>query len=99
MLMKYVDVQHAMADKQTFSSEPQVLRPMLARKPIPALEMDPPRHGTWRALFSAAITAKTPREMEPFVRPDINAHIDAFIERGACDIVPELAQPVPPQTL
>ena len=99
MLLKYADVKNAMADNQTFSSEPQVLRPMLPRKPIPALEMDPPRHGTWRALFSAAITAKTPREMEPFVRSDINAHIDAFIEKGACDIVAELAEPVPAETI
>ncbi|HTD73886.1 MAG TPA: cytochrome P450 [Steroidobacteraceae bacterium] len=99
MLLKYVDVKNAMVDNQTFSSEPQVLRPMLPRKPIPALEMDPPRHGTWRALFSAAITAKTPREMEPFVRSDINAHIDAFIEKSACDIVAELAEPVPAETI
>jgi cytochrome P450 len=99
MFLKYADVKSAMADNQTFSSEPQVLRPMLPRKPIPALEMDPPRHGTWRALFSAAITAKTPREMEPFVRSDINAHIDAFIEKGACDIVAELAEPVPAETI
>jgi cytochrome P450 len=99
MLLKYADVKNAMADNQTFSSEPQVLRPMLPRKPIPALEMDPPRHGTWRALFSAAITSKAPREMEPFVRSDINAHIDAFIEKGTCDIVAELAEPVPAETI
>jgi cytochrome P450 len=99
MFLKYADVKSAMADNRTFSSEPQVLRPMLPRKPIPALEMDPPRHGIWRALFSAAITAKTPREMEPFVRSDINSHIDAFIEKGACDIVAELAEPVPAETI
>jgi cytochrome P450 len=99
MLLKYADVKNAMANHQTFSSEPQVLRPMLPRKPIPALEMDPPRHGTWRALFSAALTAKTPREMEPFVRADINIHIDAFIDKGACDIVAELAEPVPAETI
>ena len=47
----YEDVKGAMADYRTFSSEPQVLRPMLPRNPIPALEMDPPRHSTWRAIF------------------------------------------------
>src|SRR3984885_12376371 len=99
MLLQHADVKRAMGDHQTYSSEPQVLRPMLPRKAIPALEMDPPRHGTWRALFSGAMTAKTPREMEPFVRADINAHIDTFIERGACDIVAELAEPVPAETI
>jgi cytochrome P450 len=37
--------------------------------------------------------------MEPFVRSDINAHIDSFIENGACDIVAELAEPVPAETI
>src|ERR1700761_8008661 len=43
MLLNYTDVRSAMMDYRTFSSEPQVLRPMLPRKCIPALEMDPPR--------------------------------------------------------
>ena len=99
MLLNYADVRAAMTDHRTFSSEPQVLRPMLPRKPIPALEMDPPRHGAWRAIFNAAITWKTPDAMEPFVRSDINRHIDQFIERGSCDIVRELAEPVPAETI
>jgi cytochrome P450 len=98
MLVNYSDVKSAMTDYRTFSSEPQVLRPMLPRKPIPALEMDPPRHSTWRAISSSAITAKTPETMEPLVRADMNLHIDTFIEKGVCDIVAELAEPVPAET-
>jgi len=37
--------------------------------------------------------------MQPFVRSDVNAHIDAFIEDGACDIVASLAEPVPAETI
>jgi cytochrome P450 len=99
MLLNYDDVKSAMSDYRTFSSEPQVLRPMLPRKPIPALEMDPPRHGPWRAIFNGAITAKTADAMEPFVRADINHHIDNFIERGSCDLIHELAEPVPAETI
>jgi cytochrome P450 len=99
MLLDYADVKAGMTDHRTFSSEPQVLRPMLPRKPIPALEMDPPRHNAWRAIFNAAITWKTPEAMEPFVRSDINLHIDSFIERGCCDFVHELAEPVPAETI
>lgn len=99
MLLDYADVKAAMTDYRTFSSEPQVLRPMLPRKPIPALEMDPPRHNAWRAIFNAAITWKTPEVMAPFVRSDVNLHIDSFIERGSCDIVHELAEPVPAETI
>jgi cytochrome P450 len=99
MLLNYSDVRSAMMDYRTFSSEPQVLRPMLPRKCIPALEMDPPRHTAWRAIFNEAITPKTAPAMESFVREDINNHIDSFIERGSCDIVHELAEPVPAQTI
>jgi cytochrome P450 len=99
MLLNYGDVKTAMGDHKTYSSEPQVLRPMLPRKPVPALEMDPPRHGAWRSIFSKAISAKTPLMLEPFVREDVNHHIDAFIERGSCDIVHEIAEPVPAETI
>jgi cytochrome P450 len=95
MLLNYADVRSAMGDHRTYSSEPQILRPMLPRKPIPALEMDPPRHSIWRAIFNRAITAKTPETMEPYVRADIDRHIDGFIERGSCDLVAELAEAVP----
>lgn len=99
MLLNYEDVRAAMADHKTFSSEPQVLRPMLPRKPIPALEMDPPRHAAWRSIFNGAITAKTAKRMESFVRADIGRHIDAFIEKGWCDLIHELAEPVPAETI
>lgn len=99
MLLNYEDVKNAMSDHETFSSRPQVLRPMLPRKPIPALEMDPPQHTSWRAIFNAAITLKTAKSMELFVREDINRHIDDFIERGECDIIHEIAEPVPAETI
>lgn len=99
MLLNYKDVRKAMSDYRTFSSEPQVLRPMLPRKPVPALEMDPPRHAHWRAIFNAAITSRTPEAMEPFMRADIRRHINAFIERGTCDIVREIAEPVPAEAI
>ncbi len=99
MLLDYADVKGAMSDHRTFSSEPQVLRPMLPRKPIPALEMDPPRHQAWRSIFTGAITAKTAASMESFVRADINRHIDGFIGAGSCDLIHELAEPVPAETI
>jgi cytochrome P450 len=99
MLLNYDDVKRAMTDHRTFSSVPQVLRPMLPRRPIPALEMDPPQHGAWRAIFSDAITPRTAPAMEVFVRADVNRHIDQFIARGACDLVHELAEPVPAETI
>lgn len=99
MLLGYKDVRKAMADHRTFSSEPQVLRPMLPRRPIPALEMDPPRHGAWRAIFNAAVTPGTPAAMEPFVRADVRRHLARIAGAGCCDIVLELCEPVPAETI
>jgi cytochrome P450 len=98
MLLNYADVRAAMLDHATFSSEPQVLRPMLPRRPVPALEMDPPRHAAWRSIFNRAITANA-LAMEPIVRADINCHIDDFIERGCCDLISDLAEPVPAEAV
>jgi cytochrome P450 len=99
MLLGYRDVRKAMSDYRSFSSEPQVLRPMLPRKPIPALDMDPPRHGEWRAIFNSAVKPETPALMEPFVRADVRRHIARFASWDACDIVQELAEPVPAETI
>ncbi|MEJ2861737.1 cytochrome P450 [Actinomycetospora flava] len=99
LLVDHDDVKAAMADHGTFSSEPQVLRPMLPRKPIPALEMDPPRHKPWRQLFNRAIKPNTVRELEPLVRGDVTRHIDAFVADGRTDLVPSLAEPVPAEAI
>lgn len=99
LLMGYKDVRKAMADYRSFSSQPQVLRPMLPRKPIPALEMDPPQHSQWRAIFNSAVTPETPALMEPFIRADVRRRIDRIRSLGRCDIVCELTEPVPAETI
>ena len=99
MLLDFKDVRRAMLDHQTFSSAAGVLRPVIEREAIPALEMDPPRHGVWRELFTRAVSAKSAKTMEEFVRADVGRHIDTFIERGSCDLVAELAEYVPAETI
>ena len=99
MLLDYKAVRKAMSDHRRFSSEPQVLRPMLPRKPIPALEMDPPRHGEWRAVFTAALPHGTAERMAPFIRADIREHLARIAPLGGCEIVAELCEPVPAETI
>jgi cytochrome P450 len=99
MLLAYEDVRKGMADHELFSSRPQVLRPMLPRKPIPGLEMDPPQHQHWRALYNQAVTARTADMMEPQVRADINRHIDAFLARGRAEMINDLCEPVPAEAI
>jgi cytochrome P450 len=99
LLLAYDDVKQGMVNHELFSSEPQVLRPMLPRKPIPALEMDPPQHQHWRTLFNQAVTARNAEMMEPLVRADVNRHIDAFVGRGSAELIADLAEPVPAEAI
>ena len=99
LLYNYADVRSAMADHELYSSQPQVLRPMLPRKPIPALDMDPPQHQHWRVLFNQAVTPRSVRALEAAVRQDVTEHIDAFIAKGHAEIVADLAEAVPANTI
>lgn len=100
MLLGHRDVRKGMSDYRTFSSEPMVLRPILPRKQAPALDMDPPRHAQWRAIFNAAVEPnETPQLMEPFLRADVRRHIARFASWGECDIVKELASPLPAEAI
>jgi cytochrome P450 len=99
LLLNYADVRKGMADNELFSSEPTVLRPRLPRRPVPALEMDPPQHRHWRALFNQAVTANTAAALEPQIRADVDRHLGAFLGRGTVELVAELAEPVPAETI
>ncbi len=45
------------------------------------------------------MSAGTSAALESFVRADVRRHIDVFLPRGRCDIVRELTQPVPADTI
>jgi cytochrome P450 len=99
MLLSWREVRGAMSDHRTFSSQPQVLRPMLPRKPIPALEMDPPQHRSWRAIYNEAISRLDAADMEDFIRGRIRRHVASFAAAGECEIVAALCEPVPAEAI
>jgi cytochrome P450 len=41
LLLDHDDVKSALRDHENLSSEPSVMRPLLPRKPLPVVEMDP----------------------------------------------------------
>ena len=59
------------------------------------LAMDPPRHDAMRGLVARGFTPKRVADLEPHIRAIATAHIDRFIERGACDFIREFAGPLP----
>ena len=56
---------------------------------------DPPVHTKYRRLINNAFTVSRVRGMTGYAETIVNDLIDAFIERGHCDFVGELAVPLP----
>lgn len=99
MLLDWRSVRAAMSDYKSFSSQPQVLRPMLPRKPIPGLEMDPPQHREWRAIYNAAISRIDIGEMTEFIRNSIRRRLAEIENQQECEIISTLCEPIPAETI
>ena len=56
---------------------------------------DPPEHTRHRKLISKALSPRSVRALEPQIRQITTELIDAFIDRGTVDLIPEFAVPLP----
>ena len=56
---------------------------------------DPPEHTRHRKLISKALSPRSVRALEPQIRQITTKLIDAFIDRGSVDLIPEFAVPLP----
>ena len=56
---------------------------------------DPPEHTRHRKLISKALSPRSVRALEPQIREVTSQLIDAFIDRGTVDLIPEFAVPLP----
>jgi cytochrome P450 family 142 subfamily A polypeptide 1 len=59
------------------------------------IDMDAPEHRRRRRLVSAGFTPQAVREREPRIRAVCDEIIDRVCERGACDLVADVAAPLP----
>jgi len=59
------------------------------------LYMDPPQHTKYRKILQKAFTPHTVTALEDGIRARVTRTIDRFVESGECDIVQDLAIPVP----
>jgi len=91
-ITRYEDVRAIGQDPQAFSnaegSRPGVVLPMM-------IDMDAPEHRRRRRLVSAGFTPQAVREREPRIRAVCDEIIDRVCERGACDLVADVAAPLP----
>lgn len=89
----YRHVREVSKDPSTFSNAGGI-RPDSG--PIPMMiDMDAPEHVRRRRLVSAGFTPRRVREMETEVRNVCDWIIDQVVESGTCDLVSDLAAPLP----
>jgi cytochrome P450 family 142 subfamily A polypeptide 1 len=91
-ITRYEDVRAIGQDPQAFSSTGGS-RP---NTPLPyMIDMDAPEHRRRRRLVSAGFTPQAVRAREPRIRAACDEIIDGVCEKGACDLVADIAAPLP----
>jgi cytochrome P450 len=101
-LSRYDDVAAAARDDAAFASwypNPDgthngVTIPTGPMRQVP-IEMDPPEFTAYRKLLNPAFSPASAARWEPYLRRVATFCIDQFIESGSCDLVTDLANPVP----
>lgn len=104
VVSRYDDVRSVALDDQTFSSDNDMTGerngsqgtaiPRAPMQLIP-IEVDPPRFNEYRKLLNPKFSPAAAEPWRPFIRQATNALIDRVCESGQCDLVKDLASPVP----
>jgi cholest-4-en-3-one 26-monooxygenase len=90
---RYADLRDVSTRPEVFSSAGGI-RP--GYPPLPMMiDMDDPEHLQRRKLVNKGFTPRRVRDSEPAVRQACDEIIDAVCERGACDLVADIAAPLP----
>jgi cholest-4-en-3-one 26-monooxygenase len=88
----HADVSMMSRDWQTFCSG-QGSRP---ESSVPSMiNMDAPEHTRRRRVVSSGFTPRRVADHEPYLRRKVTQLIDDVIERGECDLVADIATPLP----
>lgn len=95
-VFRYADVKNIVEDTETYSAKfgPGVdYAP--ADRPAVLVSADPPVHTIQRRAIVQGFNSRTIRAMEPGLRAFVNELIDDFIDNGRCDLIQDVAVPVP----
>ena len=98
VLSRYEDVRAAARDDTTFSSDREVVLPATGVGRLIPLNADPPDLQRYRSALYPYFTLRAAEAMEPAIRRFTSVAIDAFVAEGRCDLITQLAAPVPAMT-
>jgi cytochrome P450 len=86
--------EHVFKNPDTFSSQ-KAFDTLGSPVPLVPIAFDPPDHTRYRRLLQPFFTPRAAASLEQAVRDQVTALIDTVAGRGSCDVVAELARPVP----
>src|SRR5271170_1765021 len=93
----YDEARYVWQHPELFSTQPSVSVPhgLGNKRPMLPLEVDPPLHTKHRRLLAPVFAPNRIAELEPKIREVCDELIDGFIDRGECELIGEVAQPLP----
>jgi cytochrome P450 len=96
VVSKYDDVRSVAQDWETFTSTKGFIPDKPEGMPfIYPVELDPPYQSRWRTALAPYFSPRAVRAHEEAIVREINDLIDGFAASGECDVVTDLAGPLP----
>src|SRR3984957_484275 len=89
-------VQYAQQHPELFSSA-RAFDSLGSPLPLIPIAMDPPAHVGYRRVLDPMLAPRVVNAMEEELRRQLGVLIDAFVERGSCDVVADFARLYPTQ--
>ena len=99
LLGRFDDVRTALRDPATFSSASGHRIPTDGTQKVLPIDFDPPLHTAYRRLMSPALDPRRVRALQPFLRTQVEALVDEFVDTGGGNFVTAVALPLPLQVL
>ena len=97
-ITSFEGVRYAQKHPELFSSAHAFDAISAAIKLIP-IAVDPPQHVNYRRILDPMLGPKRMDQLEYDLRAQVRAHIDAFADKGTCDVVSDLAVKFPTQAI
>jgi cytochrome P450 len=97
-ITSYEGVRYAQTHPEVFSSAHAFDFVSAAIQLVP-IAIDPPDHKRYRRMLDPLFGPKRIDQIEPDLRAQVGAHIEAFAPAGKCDIVADLAFKYPTQAI
>ncbi len=99
VITKYEDIREIALDDETFSSADSIMIPpkLSGQRSVP-IEVDPPMFLEYRRVLQPHFSPAAVDRLHPWIEEYVHRCIDRFIEDGECDLVHDLADPLPAMT-